>query len=85
MTGVAQTYPQLAGVVDYAAAVALEVRQGSGNDNFTITLNFKNGTNDADFTIYNMFGSSDAAYPLDQFTKTLEVGLFRKVIGILLT
>lgn len=73
MTGVAQTYPQLAGVVDYAAAMALEVRQGSGSEDFTVTMVFKNGTNDADFTTYNLFGSSDAAYPLDHFSSTLGV------------
>lgn len=77
MTGVAQTYPQLAGVVDYAAAMALEVRQGSGSNDYTVTMNFKNGTNDADFTSYNLFGSNDAAYPLDDFVSTLEVSLRR--------
>lgn len=75
MTGVAQAYPRLAGVVDYAAAMALEVRQGAaGGDDYTVTLNFKNGSNEADFITYNLFGSSDPGYPLDQFVNMLEVG-----------
>merc|ERR1712093_399545 len=71
MTGVAQSYPALAGVVDYAAAVALEVRQDSTTNSYTVTLNFRNGTSDSDFAAYNMFGSSSPAYPLDDLISTL--------------
>lgn len=67
----AQTYPELAGIVNYASAVAFEVRQNG--DTATVTLNFKNGTDDSDFKAYNMFGSNEAAYPLDKFKETLQV------------
>jgi hypothetical protein len=42
--------------VNYAAAVALEVRSSSNGP--VIRFNFKNGTEDDDFTTYNMFGAS---------------------------
>ncbi|KAF7297733.1 Phosphoglycerate mutase-like protein [Mycena kentingensis (nom. inval.)] len=54
MTGVAQAYPDLAGMVNYAAAVAIEVRQSG--DEPTVRLNFRNGT--GDFVTYNLLGAS---------------------------
>jgi len=70
MTGVAQTYPQLAGVVEYAAAVVFEVRGNttSGNDAM-VRMIFKNGTNDV-FNTYNMFGAS-GDIPLSMFMDKL--------------
>ncbi|KII86633.1 hypothetical protein PLICRDRAFT_43271 [Plicaturopsis crispa FD-325 SS-3] len=69
MTGVAQMNPDLAGIVDYAAAVSLEVRQPSSGGEPVIRFNFKNGT-DAEFTTYNFLnGSGDV--PLSTFVNTL--------------
>ncbi|KAF9454839.1 phosphoglycerate mutase-like protein [Macrolepiota fuliginosa MF-IS2] len=56
MTGVAQQNPKLAGIVEYAAVVALEVRSSSNGP--VIRFNFKNGTADTDFGVFNLFGSS---------------------------
>nr|GAT43805.1 predicted protein [Mycena chlorophos] len=56
MTGVAQTYPQLANLVNYAAAVTMEVRQPSDGSEPVIRFSFKNGT-DAEFVQYNLIGA----------------------------
>ncbi|TFK48705.1 phosphoglycerate mutase-like protein [Heliocybe sulcata] len=56
MTNVAQTYPELASIVDYASAVALEVRQPTGGGEPVVRLNLRNGTENADFVTYNMLG-----------------------------
>ena len=58
-------------IVDYAAAVAYEVRQTSGGD-VVLRMNFKNGTAATDFTTYNMFGNSGDT-PLSQFIDVLAV------------
>ncbi|KZT28839.1 phosphoglycerate mutase-like protein [Neolentinus lepideus HHB14362 ss-1] len=55
VTGVARTYPELAGIVDYASAVALEIRQPSGGGAPAVRMNFRNGTEE--FVTYNMFGA----------------------------
>ncbi|KAL7004450.1 hypothetical protein EMMF5_006001 [Cystobasidiomycetes sp. EMM_F5] len=73
LTGVAQTYPEVAGIVDYAAALAFEIRYVQLTNSYTVTMQFKNGTYDSDFRTLNMFGSSDAAYPLAQFISKLQV------------
>lgn len=57
MTGIAEMNPELAGIVNYAAAVALEVRQSPGAPP-VLRLNFKNGTDDDDFKTYNFLNSS---------------------------
>jgi len=57
MTGVAQANPQLAGLVNYASAVTLEVRQPSAGGEPVVRFSFKNGT-DADFVQYNLIGST---------------------------
>jgi len=69
MTGVAQTYPQLAGVVEYAAAVVYEVRKPTSGNDPMVRMIFKNGTTDV-FNTYNMFGAS-GDIPLSQFVNTL--------------
>ncbi|KAG6336269.1 hypothetical protein ID866_2823 [Astraeus odoratus] len=58
LTGVAVANPQLAGIVDYASAVALELRQ-SGNDSSeaTVRFNFKNGS-ESQFTTYNWMNTT---------------------------
>ncbi|KAG1868992.1 histidine phosphatase superfamily [Suillus subalutaceus] len=65
MTGVASANPSLAGIVNYAAAVALELRQPSGGGEPVIRFNFKNGT-DADFVTYN-FLNLTGDVPLSAF------------------
>jgi len=57
MTGVAQQNPQLAAIVNYAAAVALEVREPSGGGEPVIRFNFKNGTGQ-EFVTYNFLGET---------------------------
>ncbi|KAF7299313.1 hypothetical protein MIND_00880300 [Mycena indigotica] len=57
MTGVAQAHPELAGLVNYAASVAIEVRQPNDGSEPVIRLNFKNGT-DASFVTYPLLGGS---------------------------
>ncbi|TFK40711.1 histidine phosphatase superfamily [Crucibulum laeve] len=73
MTGVAQQNPELASIVNYAAVLALEVRQpASGGP--VIRFNFKNGTDangtDSDFKTYNFLGESGDV-PLSTFVSTL--------------
>ncbi|KAJ7644342.1 histidine phosphatase superfamily [Roridomyces roridus] len=65
MTGAAQQSPQLAGIVNYAAAVALEVREPSGGGSAVLRLRFKNGTDDQ-FTTYNFLGQTGDV-PLQSF------------------
>lgn len=77
MTQVAQTYPEVAGVVNYAAALAFEIRRETVTNSYTVTLNFKNGSEVADFTAYNMFGSGSPAYSLDEFVQRMEVSLIQ--------
>ncbi|KAI6042624.1 histidine phosphatase superfamily [Pisolithus marmoratus] len=58
MTGVAAANPQLAGIVDYASVVALELRQPNGDPaEATVRFNFKNGS-DPQFTTYNWMGTT---------------------------
>ncbi|KAF8552757.1 phosphoglycerate mutase-like protein [Imleria badia] len=64
MTGVAAANPQLAGIVDYASAVALEVRQPSAGGEPVIRFNFKNGTDD--FATYD-FLNQTGDVPLSVF------------------
>jgi len=68
MTGVAEASPELAGVVNYAAALALEVRQ-TGSNEPVIRFNFKNGT-EAQFVQYNILGGNGDV-PLSQFISKL--------------
>ncbi|EIW81249.1 phosphoglycerate mutase-like protein [Coniophora puteana RWD-64-598 SS2] len=68
MTGVAAQNPELAGLVNYAAAVALEVRQSSSGQP-TIRFNFKNGT-DEDFVTYN-FLNQNGDVPMSTFVDNL--------------
>ncbi|CAE6470425.1 unnamed protein product [Rhizoctonia solani] len=70
MTGVAMQYPELAGIVNYASAVTLELRQPTAGGSPFVRLNFKNGSAEAGFTTYNMFGTNQDT-PLDEFTSRL--------------
>ncbi|KAG2144189.1 histidine phosphatase superfamily [Suillus bovinus] len=66
MTGVASANPSLAGIVNYASAVALELRQPSGGGEPVIRFNFKNGTSDATFVTYD-FLNITGDVPLSAF------------------
>lgn len=68
MTGVAEMNPQLAGIVNYAAAVALEVRDSPSGP--MLRFNFKNGTMDEGFTTYNFLGGNGDV-PLSTFVNKL--------------
>ncbi|CAE6519378.1 unnamed protein product [Rhizoctonia solani] len=70
MTGVAMQYPELAGIVNYASAVTLELRQPASGGSPFVRLNFKNGSDEAGFTTYNMFGGNQDT-PLNEFTSRL--------------
>ncbi|OSX57261.1 hypothetical protein POSPLADRAFT_1157245 [Postia placenta MAD-698-R-SB12] len=54
MTGVVNSGELPAALVDYAAAVVLEVRQTSGSSEPLIRFQFKNGTAEEDFSTYSM-------------------------------
>ncbi|KAG5639427.1 hypothetical protein H0H81_002298 [Sphagnurus paluster] len=70
MTKVAQSTPELAGIVNYAAAVALEARQpASGGEPF-LRFKFQNGT-DSEFITYPILGSSTDV-PLSEFINYIE-------------
>ncbi|RXW22878.1 hypothetical protein EST38_g2990 [Candolleomyces aberdarensis] len=71
MTGVTELNPQLAGIVNYAASIAYEVREPAGGGEPTIRFLFKNGTDDAAFTRYGFLGSSSNDVPLSTFINTL--------------
>ncbi|KAJ6466385.1 histidine phosphatase superfamily [Mycena sanguinolenta] len=57
MTGAAEQQPELAEIVPYASAIALEVREPAGGGEPMIRLNFKNGTG-ADFITYDFLGGT---------------------------
>jgi len=59
-------------LVDYAAAVAYEIR--ASNNGPVIRFLFKNGTTDTDFTAYNMFGA-DGDVAMSDFVARLSVSL----------
>ncbi|KAL4249193.1 Histidine phosphatase superfamily protein [Abortiporus biennis] len=68
MTGVVATGQIPAGIVNYAAAVVMEVHQPSAGGQPFIRFNFKNGTDDATFNLYNLSfpgfdGGSDVPVP----------------------
>jgi len=71
MTGIAQMNPQLAGIVDYSAAAAFEVRQPSGGGEPVLRFKFKNGTSDEGFTTYG-FLNSTSDVPVSTFINTLQ-------------
>ncbi|KAL5483060.1 hypothetical protein ACEPAI_8289 [Sanghuangporus weigelae] len=71
MTGLAQTYPELAGVVNYAAATVFELRPSNSSDDPVIRFRFKNGTDTANFTTFNLFGESGDV-PLSLFKSKLQ-------------
>ncbi|KAJ8080850.1 hypothetical protein PM082_017685 [Marasmius tenuissimus] len=71
MTGVAQAQPELAGFVNFAGSIALEVRQPADGGAPVVRFNFKNGTDDAEYKTYN-FMNSTSDVPLKQFLDHLQ-------------
>jgi len=70
MTGAAQQNSSLAAIVDYAAAVALEVRQPKAGGEPVIRFMFKNGTHDT-FNQYGLLGMPGDV-PLSLFVDKLQ-------------
>lgn len=64
--------PELAGVVNYASAIAIEVRQPNTGGSPVIRFNFKNGTDDK-FTTYNIMNTTGDV-PIDTFKSFMAVG-----------
>jgi len=71
MTGAAQMNPQLAGVVNYAAIVSMEVRQSPSSTTPFLRFNFKNGTDDVTFKTYNILNQT-GDFPMDVFVNYLQ-------------
>lgn len=71
MTGAAQMNDTLAAIVDYSAALLLEVRQEDGGEPF-VTFKFNNGTNDDNFITYGFLNSSTSRVPVSTFISTLQ-------------
>ncbi|KAJ3731464.1 histidine phosphatase superfamily [Lentinula guzmanii] len=70
MTGAVDQSPQLTGLVNYAASVAIEVRQPSSGGEPVLRLQFKNGTQDDAQTTFNWFNTT-GDIPVSAFTSFL--------------
>lgn len=75
MTGLPSGPEAFDGLINYAGSMAFEIRQAMSGSGYEVRVNFKNGTDDADYRALPMFGSNNVDYPFDQFTSTLEVRL----------
>ncbi|KAL7284705.1 hypothetical protein ACG7TL_002011 [Trametes sanguinea] len=70
VTDATSTDPSIAGIVDYASVVSLEVHApASPADEPTVNMRFKNGTSDPTFHDLTLFGASSV--PLSQFISQL--------------
>ncbi|EJD08255.1 phosphoglycerate mutase-like protein [Fomitiporia mediterranea MF3/22] len=78
MTGLAETYPQLAGVVNYAASTVFELRAGNTPNDPMIRFKFKNGTDDT-FNTFNLFGQSGDV-PLSLFKSKLQFAAINSTV-----
>jgi prostatic aicd phosphatase len=72
ITGIAEEQPDVAGVVNYAAALAFELRRDTASQRYSLSISFKNGTDDADFRQMDMAGGQSSVF-LDDFEKNLGV------------
>lgn len=72
MTGIAAGQPEVAGVVNYAAALAFELRKDTVSQRYSLSLLFKNGTDDADFRTMTMAAGQTSVW-LDDFEQTYSV------------
>ncbi|KAG1753616.1 histidine phosphatase superfamily [Suillus paluster] len=68
MTNATLTDPDIAGIVDYASVVALELSLNSQGQH-EVSLKFKNGTEDSEFRQLKMFGNTSIT--LDSFVNQL--------------
>jgi len=72
MTEVAEHYPHLCGIPEYASALIIELIKGPPPDTRDfIRMKFKNGTHDEDFQALNVFGHH-GDIPLTEFIYRLE-------------
>ncbi|KAJ8088244.1 hypothetical protein PM082_022316 [Marasmius tenuissimus] len=71
MTGVAYAQPELAGFVNFAGSVALEVRQPASGGEPVVRFNFKNGTDDEAYKTYSFMNRTDDV-PLKEFLDHLQ-------------
>jgi len=62
--------PQIAGIVDYASVVALELSQPPDSPTPLVTMKFKNGTTDPEFHTLSLFGTR-GGIPLQTFIDNL--------------
>ncbi|KAI0772911.1 phosphoglycerate mutase-like protein [Trametes elegans] len=70
VTAASAADPSIAGIVDYASAVALELHApATSGDEPAVRMRFKNGTTDAAFHDLALFGAPSV--PLSQFISTL--------------
>ncbi|KAI0330803.1 phosphoglycerate mutase-like protein [Cubamyces sp. BRFM 1775] len=77
MTGVVADGALPPSIVNYAAAVVLEVRQSASSSEPVLRFNFKNGTDDASFRTYPMSfagwdGSADTDVPISTFINAFQ-------------
>jgi len=77
MTGVVENGELPAAIVNYAAAVVMEVHQPFAGGEPTLTFKFKNGTDDVAFNTYNLTfgnwdGRVDGALPVSTFLSAFE-------------
>lgn len=72
MTGIAQEQPEVAGVVNYAAALAFELRRDTVSQRYSLSILFKNGTEDPDFRQMILAGGQKSIF-LDDFEDNLGV------------
>lgn len=61
--------------MNFAASIAFEVRQPAAGGEPVLRLNFKNGTDDADYKTYKFFNNTGSGtdVPLSQFIDYMEV------------
>ncbi|KAF9783875.1 histidine phosphatase superfamily [Thelephora terrestris] len=72
MTEIAKHYPELAGLPDYASALAIEIRAGPAPDQRDfVRVKFRNGTHSDDFETLSVFGHR-GDIPLTEFIYRLE-------------
>ncbi|TFK50783.1 phosphoglycerate mutase-like protein [Heliocybe sulcata] len=67
MTGIAEKYPELQGLPNFASALSIELRGGDeGDPRDFLRFKFKNGTDDEAFRVLNVFGHN-GDIPLTEF------------------
>jgi len=62
VTNATVTDPDIAGIVDYASVVALELSQDTQGQ-YNVAMKFKNGTSDNDFRTLKLWGNDSVTFP----------------------